>query len=58
MLKDQDYHVERAREELDRAYPASDQRVAAAHLKLSALHMSQVKHADEACGGSDCGLRA
>jgi hypothetical protein len=57
-MRDVGYHVERAREELDRAYRASDQRVAAAHLKLSALHMSQVKDADEACGGSDCSLKA
>jgi hypothetical protein len=57
-MRDVGYHVERAREELDRAYRASDQRVAAAHLKLSALHMSQVKHADEACGGSACSLKA
>jgi hypothetical protein len=56
MLKDEDlsYHVQRARIELDLAYRAPHHRAAEAHMKLSALHMGQVKQADEACGGSAC----
>lgn len=38
-LDDRPYHVERARAELDAAYRAQSAAVAAAHLKLCALHM-------------------
>lgn len=40
---DREYHLERAREELDQAYRADVQRAAEAHFKLSALHMERLK---------------
>ena len=52
------YHVERARAELDLAYNATNEAAAQAHMKLSALHIRQLKQADEACGGSECRPRA
>jgi hypothetical protein len=60
MLTDRDfhYHVQRARAELDLAYRAPHQRAADAHMKLSALHMHQIKQADEACGGAECSPKA
>ncbi len=60
MLRDTDllYHIQRARAELDLAYRAPHQRAADAHMKLSALHMHQIKQADEACGGAGCSPRA
>lgn len=40
---DKDFHVARARAELDAAYRAERSEVAAAHLKLSALHMRRAQ---------------
>jgi hypothetical protein len=39
------YHMERARAEMDCAYRATDRAAAAAHMKLSALHMDRVRSA-------------
>ena len=38
-----EYHVRRAREELDCAYRSDRSAVTAAHLRLSALHMAQLR---------------
>ena len=38
-----DYHVRRAREELDLAYRSERRAVSAAHLRLSALHMARLR---------------
>ena len=54
--QDKDYHIARARAELDLAYQAQHESVANAHMKLSALHMEQIRHPDEACGGADGAL--
>lgn len=40
---DYQYHVERARAEMDHAYQARLPAAAAAHMKLSALHMAQAR---------------
>ncbi|MBV8685324.1 MAG: hypothetical protein JOZ90_14655 [Alphaproteobacteria bacterium] len=40
---DHHYHVERARAELDAAYRATGGAVAAAHLRLSSLHMRRAR---------------
>jgi hypothetical protein len=40
---DYDYHVERARAEIDRGYRAQSEEAAAAHMKLSALHMERAR---------------
>ncbi len=40
---DHSYHVERARAELDAAYRAEAADVAAAHLRLCALHMRRAR---------------
>jgi hypothetical protein len=40
---DKEFHVARARAELDAAYRAERSEVAAAHLKLSALHMRRAQ---------------
>jgi hypothetical protein len=53
---DREYHIERARAELDRAYSATGRAAAEAHMRLSSLHMKRVQSADESCDGS--GLRA
>jgi hypothetical protein len=42
-MPDYNYHVERARSEMDRAYQASNALAAAAHMKLSALHMARAR---------------
>lgn len=39
--EDREYHVERARVELDAAYRAASGRAAAAHLRLSSMHMQR-----------------
>ena len=52
--EDREYHVERARAEMDRAYNASGP-AAEAHMRLSSLHMKQVQLADENCGGAAVG---
>ena len=40
---ERDYHIARARAELDAAYRAERSEVAAAHLKLCALHMRRAQ---------------
>jgi hypothetical protein len=61
---DYQYHVERARTEMDRAYQARLPVAAAAHMKLSALHMAQARLAvsseqgSQRRGGPDAGLAA
>ena len=42
-MPDYNYHVERARAEMDSAYQASNPLAAAAHMKLSALHMARAR---------------
>ena len=49
-----EYHQQRAREELDRAYRAEHSAAANAHMRLASLHMQQLKRDDERCGGTDC----
>lgn len=46
--EDKDFHVARARAELDAAYRADRSEVASAHLKLSALHMRRAQQLAEA----------
>jgi hypothetical protein len=41
--RDYDYHVGRARAEMDCSYRAAGQAAAAAHMKLSALHMERAR---------------
>lgn len=43
--RDYDYHVNRARAEMDCAYRARTHAAAAAHMKLSALHMDSARSA-------------
>jgi hypothetical protein len=50
--EDREYHVERARAELDRAYSAKGAAAADAHARLSSLHMKRVQLADESCDGA------
>lgn len=38
-----EYHVRRAREELDLAYRSERRAVSTAHLRLSALHMAELR---------------
>lgn len=40
---DAQYHVERARAELDLAYRAEEHAAAQAHMRLSALHMERAR---------------
>jgi hypothetical protein len=40
---DYHHHIERARSEMDCAYRARDHVAAAAHMKLSALHMERAR---------------
>jgi hypothetical protein len=51
--EDRDYHVERARQELDLSYRAEGRLAAAAHMRLAALHMASVEPgvAEHAFGG-------
>jgi hypothetical protein len=53
--EDRDYHMERARSELDWAYRAEGEAVAEAHLRLSALHMQRLRDLDDRCGGAAIG---
>jgi hypothetical protein len=46
--KAHDYHMRRARAELDAAYRASSAAVAEAHLRLSVLHMRKLRECDAA----------
>ena len=41
--RDRDYHVERARAELDLAQEAESQAAALAHARLSSLHLEQAR---------------
>ena len=50
--EDREYHVERARVELDLAYRADKPEAADAHLRLSSLHMKCLQRDDERCGGA------
>ena len=43
MTGEREYHVQRARAELDWAYRAERREAAEAHLRLSALHMQRVR---------------
>ncbi|HEX8644750.1 MAG TPA: hypothetical protein VF702_12645 [Allosphingosinicella sp.] len=53
--EDRDYHMQRARAEMDQAYQARCARAADAHMKLSSLHMQVLKDVDERCSGSNLG---
>ena len=54
MLSEQQktYHLDRARVEMDMAYRATARSAAAAHMKLSSLHIGRIKELDDACDGS------
>jgi len=41
--EDRDYHIDRARTELDRAYRTDDPAAARAHFGLAALHMKRLQ---------------
>jgi hypothetical protein len=41
MTDHRQYHAQRARDERDIAYRSADSRVSAAHMRLSALHLSR-----------------
>ena len=49
---DLEYHVERARVELDLAYKAKGQSAADAHMRLASLHMKCVGRTDNVCDDS------
>jgi hypothetical protein len=55
---DLEYHRQRARAEMDQAYRASSDAAAAAHMRLSALHMKCLQSEDEKCGGASVAQRA
>ena len=44
--KDRDYHIDRARAELDRGYRTENFAAARAHLGLAALHMKRLHDGD------------
>ena len=44
--EDRDYHMDRARTELDRAYRADTRAAARAHFGLASLHMKCLREAD------------
>jgi hypothetical protein len=50
--EDREYHVERARAELDLAYRADKSAAADAHMRLSSLHMKCLQREDESCDGA------
>jgi hypothetical protein len=52
MADDREYHVERARAEMDFAYRADSRASADAHMKLAGLHMARAKELDGSCDGS------
>jgi len=54
-VDDRSYHLERVRSELDIAYHAEAERVADAHLRLSALHIQRLRDLDDDCGGAGIG---
>jgi hypothetical protein len=43
MSDEQDFHVTRARQELDLGYMSENRHAATAHLRLAALHMSRLE---------------
>jgi hypothetical protein len=43
MQSDREYHLQRARAELDVAYRAERENVAQVHMRLSALHMERLR---------------
>ena len=53
-----DFHMRRARAELDSAYRAPSAAVAAAHLQLSVLHMQKLRSPDAVAGSAAPELRA
>lgn len=44
--EDRDYHIDRARAELDRGYRTDNFAAARAHLALAALHMKRLRESD------------
>ncbi len=56
--KAHDYHVRRARAELDAAYRASSGTAAEAHLRLSVLHMRKLRECGAAAQPAGPELRA
>jgi hypothetical protein len=44
--EDRDYHIDRARAELDRGYRTDNFAAARAHLELAALHMKRLHDSD------------
>lgn len=50
--REKSYHLGRAQAEMDLGYRAEHRAAAAAHLRLSALHMSRIKDLDETCEGA------
>ena len=47
-----EYHLERARTELDLGFRSENRKVAEAHIGLSALHMKRMKELDEESGAA------
>jgi hypothetical protein len=45
--QDRDYHIDRARTELDRAYRTDNTAAADAHFRLAALHMRRISEASD-----------
>ena len=50
--RDQDYHMRRAREEMDRAYRADGWGAVDAHYRLSSLHMQRARALSQPAHGS------
>ena len=51
--KDQEYHLRRARQELDLGYRADGRMAAAAHMRLAALHMASAQPGADQSGPED-----
>ncbi|MGZ8285189.1 MAG: hypothetical protein ACXW27_03375 [Allosphingosinicella sp.] len=49
---DREYHIERARAELDAAYRAAGSNAAKAHLRLCSMHMARARTLLEQAAGS------
>ena len=45
-IEDRDYHMDRARTELDRAYRSDNRAAARAHFGLASLHMKCLRESD------------
>jgi hypothetical protein len=54
--EDRDYHIDRARAELDRAYRTDNFAAANAHFRLAALHMKRVRDAVPSAASSPATL--